>query len=95
MAKFDQIHPNVKKTYKCNQCGFSSNAPSMLKNHMRVHSGEKPFVCSQCNYSCTEAGSLKVHMRIHSGDKLYSATIPTQQQVTSRGTFSLTQGKQH
>ena len=45
MAKFDQIHPNVKKTYKCNQCGFSSNAPSMLKNHMRVHSGEEPGIC--------------------------------------------------
>ena len=53
-----------KKSYNCNQCGFSCNIPSRLKTHMRVHSGEKPFVCSKCNHSCNQAGRLRIHVLI-------------------------------
>ena len=69
--KINKLHNDTKKSYNCDQCGFSCNAPSKLKIHMRVHSGEKPFVCSQCNHSCKEASKLKVHMLTHSGEKPY------------------------
>ena len=34
MAKVHQIHSDVKKNHKCNQCGYSFNRPSKLKTHM-------------------------------------------------------------
>ena len=70
--KINKVHTGAKKSYNCNQCGFSCNRPSKLEIHLRVNSGGKAFVCSQRNYSCTEAGTLKVHMRIHSGENPYS-----------------------
>ena len=71
MAKVNQIHPDAKKNYNCNQCGYSCNKHSMLKRHILVHSGKKTFVCSQCKYSSTRADTLRVHMRTHSGEKPY------------------------
>ena len=55
--------------HKCNQCGYSSITAVNLKNHLLVHSGEKPFACKQCKYSCRHPSALKSHMLSHSGEK--------------------------
>ena len=35
---------DAKKSYKCEQCGYSCDRPSTLKTHMRLHSGKHDYI---------------------------------------------------
>lgn len=57
------------KTHQCPYCSYSSNKTTNLKNHVRVHTGERPYVCPHCPYRATQENNLKSHIRIHTGEK--------------------------
>ncbi|XP_031357567.1 gastrula zinc finger protein XlCGF52.1-like [Photinus pyralis] len=68
-------HKAGKGKYGCPTCEKRFNTSTILKNHLKTHTGEKPFSCSVCTKRFTERGSLKLHMRIHEGVKPYSCKI--------------------
>lgn len=46
-----------------------------MKNHSKVHSGERPHKCETCKQGFARLDTLRHHMLIHSGEKPYSCDV--------------------
>ncbi|XP_028831766.1 zinc finger and BTB domain-containing protein 41 isoform X2 [Denticeps clupeoides] len=49
----------------------SSLHRTTLREHQRIHSGEKPHLCSICGQSFRHGSSYRLHLRVHHDDKRY------------------------
>ena len=46
---------------RCHVCSKRMSTKITLRNHLRLHSGEKPYQCTQCPKSYASAASLRTH----------------------------------
>ena len=50
------------RKFKCTECGKAFKFKHHLKEHTRIHSGEKPFECPNCGKRFSHSGSYSSHM---------------------------------
>jgi len=67
--------PEKEKLFKCNVCQYTASFRSVMKIHMRTHTGEKPYTCALCAKGFSQKTGLVVHMRNHTGEKPYICTV--------------------
>ncbi|NXC22098.1 SP2 factor, partial [Corythaeola cristata] len=64
-----------KKKHICHipECGRTFRKTSLLRAHVRLHTGERPFVCHWvfCGKRFTRSDELQRHARTHTGDKRF------------------------
>ena len=81
-----EVHTRTPK-YHCDweNCDKVLKSLRNLKQHKRIHTGEKPFQCSLCDYSCSQKASLNWHFKSkHPGEPVTAAKPPLSKSVDVR-----------
>nr|CDP94618.1 BMA-ZAG-1, isoform c [Brugia malayi] len=57
-----QCSDEALRKFKCSECPKAFKFKHHLKEHIRIHSGEKPFQCPHCQKRFSHSGSYSSHM---------------------------------
>ena len=62
----------LNRKHLCTSCGKEFTQKSHLKNHMMIHSNERPIQCPSCSMCFRTKSNFKKHFITHTGLKKFS-----------------------
>ncbi|XP_039993831.1 transcription factor HIVEP2 [Xiphias gladius] len=75
VCKVEQ-RPQKPGKYVCDYCGRACAKPSVLKKHIRSHTGERPYPCVPCGFSFKTKSNLYKHRKSHA-HSVKAGTVPS------------------
>ncbi|XP_061610925.1 transcription factor HIVEP2a [Phyllopteryx taeniolatus] len=76
--------PKKPGKYICYYCGRACAKPSVLKKHIRSHTGERPYPCVPCGFSFKTKSNLYKHRKSHA-HAIKAGLVPFSDLAVSRG----------
>ena len=70
-----KLHTKQRKIHSCDICGKVLKNAFNLKEHSRVHTGEKPYLCDTCPVRFARSVDLRNHQFVHNEDLRYFCHI--------------------
>ncbi|CAL4077295.1 unnamed protein product, partial [Meganyctiphanes norvegica] len=67
----------------CEICQHITTSTTSLRQHMLLHSQEKPFQCRYCSFTCKTTGNLRYHVRNKHGCDVSKKTKKSSHQIVS------------
>lgn len=79
--------------YVCQYCGRACAKPSVLKKHIRSHTGERPYPCIPCGFSFKTKSNLYKHRKSHT--HAVKAGLVSVSEQDCKNTDEVAEGEMH
>ncbi|XP_034117430.1 zinc finger protein 501 isoform X2 [Drosophila sulfurigaster albostrigata] len=75
VSEDESVVDDPRKKKQCHVCKNKFRQLTTLRNHMKIHTDERPYKCKHCDKAFRQISTLTNHVKIHTGEKPFTCNI--------------------